>query len=67
MQVERLTNISYSEAAEILKGYELKYEVVPALTEEEKSDRDFTFTVVDQYPKAGARINKSETVYIYRE
>ena len=65
--VPDITNISYSEAAEILKGYELKYEVVPALTEEEKSDRDFTFTVVDQYPKAGARINKSETVYIYRE
>ena len=32
-----------------------------------EQDKSFTFEVVDQYPKAGSKIDKDEKVYLYRE
>ena len=62
-----VTGYSYQDAAAILAEYGLKYEVTPELTSDEKKDKSFTFEVVDQYPKAGSKIDKDEKVYLYRE
>ncbi|MBP3815720.1 MAG: PASTA domain-containing protein [Firmicutes bacterium] len=64
--VPDVTNISYKEAVTLLESYGLKAEIRPAVSEDENMD-DFDFTVVDQYPKAGKRIDKSEPVFLYRE
>lgn len=58
--VPKVTGKSYSDAIGILGSYGLEYEVVP-----EGSKKDFK--VVDQYPKAGKKIKKGGTVYLYRE
>ncbi len=65
--VPDVTGYSYQDAAAILAEYGLKYEVTPELTSDEKKDKSFTFEVVDQYPKAGSKIDKDEKVYLYRE
>ena len=41
--------------------YGLKYTIIP----EDHSGQ--SFVVVDQYPKAGTRVEKEEVVYIYSE
>ena len=65
--VPDLTNYTYKKAKEVLKEYGLKYEVRPALSEDEKKDEDLDFTIVDQYPKAGKKIDTKETIYLYRK
>ncbi|MCR5481832.1 MAG: PASTA domain-containing protein [Clostridia bacterium] len=52
----------YEEAVGILKSKGLSYVISPD-PGEDKTD----FAVVDQYPKAGGRINAGGTVYLYRE
>lgn len=64
--VPDITGQSYKKAIEILDEYKLKYEISPALSDEEKKSKDLDFTVVDQYPKPGKKINKDEIIYIYR-
>ena len=44
-----------------IEYYGLKYTVIP----EDRSTQ--SFVVVDQYPKAGARVQKNSVVYIYSE
>ena len=65
--VPDLTNYTYKKAKEVLKEYGLKYEVRPALSEDEKKDEDLDFTIVDQYPKAGKKIDTKEIIYLYRK
>ncbi len=64
--VPDITGQSYKQAIETLGEYQLKYEISPALSDEEKKSKDLDFTVVDQYPKPGKKINKDEIIYIYR-
>ena len=59
--VPNVTNEEFSQAAGIIAGKGLKYKVSP----EKKNDGDFK--VVDQYPKAGTKLKKGGTVYLYRE
>ncbi|MEG1469418.1 MAG: penicillin-binding transpeptidase domain-containing protein [Anaerovoracaceae bacterium] len=59
--VPNVTKQEYSEAAGILAGKGLKYKVSPKTTSTDD------FTVVDQYPKAGTKLNKGGTVYLYRK
>ena len=58
----RLTGKTYAQAAAILSKKGLKYQVSPAI-KNGKTD----FKIVDQYPKAGTRVNKGDTVYLYRK
>ena len=64
--VPDVTGYSFTDAAYILSEYGLEYEIRPAL-EEGEDPKEVNFTVVDQYPKAGQRIEKDEKVFIYRE
>lgn len=59
--VPNVTKKSLSDAIGILSGCGLEYEIVP----EQSGNEDFT--VVDQYPKKGKKIEKGGTVYLYRE
>ena len=59
--VPNVTGKSFSDAIGILGGYGLKYKASPSSAS--KSD----FKVVDQYPKAGKRISKGGTVYLYKK
>ena len=52
---------SYSDAIGILGSAGLKYKVSPAIS----GNKDFT--IVDQYPKAGKKASKGDTVYLYRK
>ena len=52
----------YEEAVGILSGYSLNYVISPQAGENQAD-----FTVIDQYPKAGEKINAGGTVYLYRE
>lgn len=52
---------SYSDAIGILGSSGLKYKVSPSSSDEKD------FKVVDQYPKAGKRINKGGVVYLYKK
>ena len=58
--VPDITGKSCSDAIGVLGSYDLEYEIVP-----EGNSKDFK--VVDQYPKAGKKIKKGGTVYLYRE
>lgn len=58
--VPNVTNITSSEAVSKLKALGLKYKAVP-----EGSGN--SFSVVDQYPKAGSKITDGGTVYLYSE
>lgn len=55
---------SFSEAAGILGGAELGYQISPALPEAEATE---DFTIVDQYPKPGAAVDKGTPVVLYWE
>ncbi|MDR0423899.1 MAG: PASTA domain-containing protein [Clostridiales Family XIII bacterium] len=58
--VPELKSMNFSDAAGLLLGSELMYAVSPEGSEEED------FMVVDQYPKAGERLPKGGTVFLYR-
>lgn len=58
--VPNVTNVRYSEAVSKLKALGLKYKAVP----EGSGD---SFSVIDQYPKAGSKITDGGTVYLYSE
>ena len=64
--VPDVTDMSYKDAVITLEAYGLKYQVRPEPTEDENID-DLDFIVVDQYPKAGRKIDKKEPVYLYRD
>jgi beta-lactam-binding protein with PASTA domain len=49
-------------AAEILRNYGLKYIIEP-----EPEDKTAGFVVQDQYPKAGKKVKRGSSVYIYSE
>lgn len=59
--VPDVTNIDFHEAVNILSKLSLNYSQEPSLTDGEN------FTVVDQYPKAGIKIKKNGTVYLYKK
>ncbi|MBQ9931255.1 MAG: PASTA domain-containing protein [Firmicutes bacterium] len=61
-EVPDVTGENFSDAIGILGGKNLTYTVSPALT-----DVNEDFVVVDQYPKAGEKVQKDSTVYLYRE
>ena len=64
--VPDVTGYTYKEAAETLEAYGLKYEIRPELEDYENIE-ELDFIVVDQYPKAGRRIDKEEPIYLYRD
>jgi stage V sporulation protein D (sporulation-specific penicillin-binding protein) len=59
--VPNVTGKSYSDAIGILGSYGLKYKASPSTS----GSKDFK--VVDQYPKAGKKISKGGTVYLYKK
>lgn len=59
--VPDVTNINFSEALGKLAGASLNYTVSPALINSED------FIVVDQYPKAGEKMEKGGTVCLYKK
>ena len=61
VKVPDVTGIDSKTAIAKLKAEELKYIIMP------ESDANNTFVVVDQYPKAGTKVDKNTTVYIYSE
>lgn len=61
--VPDVTGLAFSEAMGRIAGVQLNYVVSPAVTE----TTDGEYTVVDQYPKAGEKLNTGGTVYLYWE
>ena len=61
VKVPDVTGLESDEAKRILKANELKYIVMP------ERDENNSFVVIDQYPKAGNKVDKNTTVYIYSE
>ena len=61
VEVPDVTGMDSTDAIRNLKLYNLGYIVMP----EDKSNQ--SFVVVDQYPKAGTRVQKESVVYIYSE
>ncbi|HKM28056.1 MAG TPA: penicillin-binding transpeptidase domain-containing protein [Anaerovoracaceae bacterium] len=59
--VPDVTGENFSDAIGILAGKGLKYKIAP----DTSSTADFE--IVDQYPKAGNKISKGGTVYIYKK
>jgi len=59
--VPDVVHASADSAMGIIRGNGLKCEVSP------KSDENKDFKVRDQYPKAGTKVNRGDTVYIYSE
>ena len=57
--VPKVTGKKCSTAIDLLEEQGLEYEIVP--------EGSKNFKVVDQYPKAGKKIKKGGTVYLYRE
>lgn len=64
--VPDVTGQTFEEAEAALEAAGLSYVIVPEISDEEGIDIS-QLEVVDQYPKGGKRINKSNTVYLYRE
>ena len=60
-RVPDVTGMDSKDAIRNLKLYNLKYMIIP----EDHSNQ--SFVVVDQYPKAGTRLEKESVVYIYSE
>ena len=58
--VPDVTNKNSKDAIRSIQALGLKYKAVPA-------GSGSSFLVVDQYPKAGSKIEKNGTVYIYSE
>ena len=56
--VPKVTNMNSQYAKNILSAKGLKYKVMPA-------NSGSSFNVVDQYPKAGTKVDSKSTVYIY--
>ena len=61
VKVPDITGKDSKQAISEIKAAGLKYTVMP---EDTRSD---SFVVVDQYPKAGSKVEKASTVYIYSE
>lgn len=61
VKVPKLTGMDSKKAIAELNGKGLKYKIQP----EAKSDN--AFIIKDQYPKAGEKVTKGTTVYIYSE
>ncbi len=61
VKVPDVTGMDSSVAISNIKAAGLKYTVMP---EDTSTD---SFVVVDQYPKAGTKVEKNSTVYIYSE
>ena len=61
MKVPDVTGEDSATAKNLLKYSELNYLVMP------EEDKDNSFVVVDQYPKAGTKVEKDSIVYIYSE
>ena len=59
--VPDVVSLSADSAAGKIKSIGLEYEVSP------KEDRNKNFEVMDQYPKAGTKAKRGDTVYIYSE
>ena len=59
--VPDVTGMDSSDAERNIRYNDLKCTVMP------ESSEGQSFVVVDQYPKAGAKVNKDSTVYIYSE
>ena len=64
--VPDVTGMTFKDAAATLENYGLTYEIRPEFTEFEDSTA-MDFTIVDQYPKAGKKIDKKEPVFLYRK
>ncbi len=56
--VPDITGLTYEEAKEKVEKAQLVVKISPDTDEVE-------FNVIDQYPKAGKKVNKGETVYLY--
>lgn len=63
-QVPNVVGKGFDEAIGILGGVSLTYAISPELKEGETLGE---ITVIDQYPKAGEKINNGGKVYLYRE
>ena len=61
VEVPDVTGMDSKDAIKNIKLYGLTYAVIP----EDHSNQ--SFVVVDQYPKAGTRVDKESVVYIYSE
>ncbi|MBR1985520.1 MAG: PASTA domain-containing protein [Mogibacterium sp.] len=61
VEVPDVTGMDSKDAIHNIELYGLKYTIIP----EDHSGQ--SFVVVDQYPKAGTRVEKEEVVYIYSE
>jgi stage V sporulation protein D (sporulation-specific penicillin-binding protein) len=61
IKVPDVTDIDSSQAISKITAAGLKYAIMPEDTTAE------SFVVVDQYPKAGTKVDKESTVYIYSE
>jgi stage V sporulation protein D (sporulation-specific penicillin-binding protein) len=61
VEVPDVTGMDSKDAIRNIKLYGLTYAIIP----EDHSIQ--SFVVVDQYPKAGTRIEKGSVVYIYSE
>ncbi len=59
--VPKVKGMTYSQAVQELKKAGLKYTVSP------KIKKDTTFKIVDQYPAAGSKVTKGDTIYLYRK
>ena len=61
VEVPDVTGMDSKDAIRNIELYGLKYQEIP----EDHSNQ--SFVVVDQYPKAGTRVDKESVVYIYSE
>ncbi len=61
VKVPDVTGMDSNEAISKIKSAGLKYSIMPENTTAE------SFVVADQYPKAGSKVEKDSTVYIYSE
>ena len=61
VKVPDVTGMDSKDAIAKLKANDLKYIIMP------ESDEKNSFVVVDQYPKAGNKVDKNTAVYIYSE
>jgi stage V sporulation protein D (sporulation-specific penicillin-binding protein) len=61
VSVPDVTEENSKTAINMLRYAELKHIIVP------ESDENNSFLVVDQYPKAGTKVEKGSYVYIYSE
>ncbi|MBQ0018698.1 MAG: PASTA domain-containing protein [Clostridiales bacterium] len=61
VRVPNVTGNDSKKAIETLKKKKLKYEIMPESTKKK------SFKVVDQYPKAGTKVDKKTVVYLYSE